>query len=245
MREFIRDYKLMAIRPRAGKTPLLKGRFEFRARHPDAGEVQDVFDLEIDVPATFPKTLPTVRETGNRIPRTQAYHVNQADWTLCLGSPLRLLVLLSESPSLTGFAEKCLVPYLFAVSQKLRTGAPLPFGELDHGAPGALADYQALFGLKSSEQALATLRLLGKKKRLANKQLCPCGCRVRLGRCTFRNRLPRLRELASRPWYRAQFQEITLMREAAASATTERDKTSSRSIVHANQKSDRCGSIFG
>lgn len=217
MREFIRDYKLMAIRPRAGKTPLLKGRFEFRAKHSEAGEVEDAFDLKIDVPPTFPKDLPTVTETGNRIPRTQTYHVNQTDWTLCLGSPLRLLVLLSEKPSLTSFAEKCLVPYLFAISQKLSRGVPLPFGQLDHGAPGALADYQALFGLKSAEQALATLRVLGQKKRLANKQPCPCGCRLRLGRCPFRNRLPRYRALASRPWFRAQFQEMTRMREVAAS----------------------------
>jgi hypothetical protein len=218
MRDFVRDYKLMAIRPRPGKTPLLKGRFEFSARHPEAGEVEDAFDLEIDVPSTFPGTLPTVTETGNKIPRTLAFHVNQTDGTLCLGSPLRLLVLLSKSPSLTGFADKCLVPYLFAVSKKLETGAPLPFGELDHGAPGALADYQALFGLKSPEQALAALRLLGKKKRVANKHPCPCGCRVRLGRCAFRNRLLPFRALANRPWYRAQFQEMTLMREAAASA---------------------------
>lgn len=217
MREFIRDYKLMAIRPRAGKTPLLKGRFEFSAKHPEAGEVEDAFDLEIDVPATFPRDLPTVIETGNRIPRTETYHVNRTDWTLCLGSPLRLLVLLSEKPSLTGFAEKCLVPYLFAISQKLSSGVPLPFGQLDHGAPGALADYQTLFGLKSAEQALATLRVLGQKKRRANKHPCPCGCRLRLGSCPFRNRLPRYRALASRPWFRAQFQEMTRMLDAAAS----------------------------
>src|SRR5438477_6571970 len=102
MRDFVRDYKLMAIRPRPGKTPLRTGRFEFRARHPEAGEVEDAFDLEIDVPDTFPRELPTVIETGNKIPRTRAYHVNQNDGTLCLGSPLRLLRLLSENPSLTG-----------------------------------------------------------------------------------------------------------------------------------------------
>jgi hypothetical protein len=70
MREFIRDYKLMAIRPRAGNTPLLKGRFEFSARNPEFGEIEDAFDLEIDVPRSFPRDLPTVTETGKRIPRT-------------------------------------------------------------------------------------------------------------------------------------------------------------------------------
>ena len=199
----------MAIRPRPGRMPLLRGRFEFNAQHPDVGEVDDAFDLEIDVPRSFPRELPVVIETGGRIPRTAHYHVNQLDGSLCLGSPLRLLLLLSEKPSLVGFAETCLIPYLFAISRKLRTGAPLPFGELDHGAPGALADYKTLFGVPTAARALETLRLLGKKKRIANKLHCPCGCGLRLGKCSFRNRLPRFRALASRPWYRAQFQHMS------------------------------------
>jgi len=209
MREFVRDYDLMAIRPRPGKMPLLKGRFAFVARHPDIGELNDAFDLEIDVPVNFPRELPKVTETGNRIPRTRFYHVNQHDHSLCLGSPLRLRFLLAEKPSLLGFAEKCLVPYLAGISHKLSTGKPLPFGELEHGAPGALADYQLLFGLKTPEQALATLQLLGKKKRIANKLPCPCGCRLRLGRCVFRDRLRHFRALANRPWYRVQYQEMS------------------------------------
>ncbi len=208
MREFVRDYELMAIRPRAGNTPLLKGRFAFIACHPDTGEIKDAFDLEIDVPKNFPRELPTVTEVGGRIPPTKPYHVNQYDYSLCLGSPLRLRLLLSAKPSLVGFAETCLVPYLSGISYKLKTGKALPFGELDHGFPGVFADYQVLFGLKSPEQVLATLRVLGKKKRIANKLPCPCGCRLRLGRCLFRMKLIPFRALANRPWYRLQFQEM-------------------------------------
>jgi hypothetical protein len=214
MRDFIRDYKLMAIRPRRGKAPLLKGRFDFHAHHPQLGEVEDSFDIEIDVPETFPKALPVVTETAKKIPRDQAFHVNSDD-TLCLGSPLRLLLLVSENPTLTGFAEKCLVPYLFAVSLKLKTGEDLAFGELAHGAPGALDDYVSLFGLKAHDEALQVLLLLGKKKRIANKQRCPCGCRLRLGKCKFNCRLAPFRNLASRSWYREQHQDMLLMLEFA------------------------------
>ena len=209
MRDFVRDYDLMAIRPRTGTTPLLKGRFAFIAHHPQIGEIEDAFDLEIDVPPNFPRELPRVIETGSRIPRTGFYHVNQRDRSLCLGSPLRLRVLLASKPSLVGFAETCLVPFLAGVSYKLKTGKPLPFGELNHGAPGALNDYQVLFEVETPDQALAALRLLGKKKRIANKLPCPCGCGVRLGRCGFRDRLIRFRALANRPWYRLQFQEMS------------------------------------
>lgn len=54
LREFLRDYPLMAPRPRPGQTPLLTGRFAFIARHPGTDEIDDAFDLEIDVPAAFP-----------------------------------------------------------------------------------------------------------------------------------------------------------------------------------------------
>lgn len=194
----------MAVRPRPGVALRIKGCFRFIGIHSEAGEVEDEFDLEIDVPSQFPKELPTVTETGGRIPHEEGFHVNRTDGTLCLGSPLKLRLLLSPNPTLTGFAENCIVPYLFAISQKLKTGVALPFGELAHGAPGALDDYQELFGLDSPQKALVALAVLGEKIRVANKRLCPCGCRRRLGKCYFRARLHPFRKLAKLRWYRAQ-----------------------------------------
>lgn len=207
--DFLRAYPLMSFRPRPGRPFLVRGCFRFRAQHADAGEVEDAFDLEIDIPSTFPKDIPKVTETAGRIPRTSGYHVNQTDGTLCLGSPLRLLSLLSTAPTLCGFSEKCLVPYLFAVSQRLRTGLLFPFGELDHGSEGALWDYQGLFGFDTPDKARMTIYLLGLKKRIANKHPCPCGCRRRLGRCQFNRKLSGFRKLASRHWFRTQYLSIS------------------------------------
>src|SRR5205823_1562005 len=120
-----------------------------------------------------------------RIPRTGEYHVNTSDNTLCLGSPLSLLLKLSKKPTIDGFAESCLVPYLFAISRKLKNGGPLPFGELAHGRKGLRDDYAFLFGLRQPQNVGRVLQLLGMKKRRANKLPCPCGCRKRLGRCRF------------------------------------------------------------
>lgn len=209
LREFLRDYPLMAPRPRPGQAPLLVGRFAFVARHPDTGEIDDAFDLEIEVPAAFPKDLPKVTEIGSRIPRDGEHHVNATDDTLCLGSPLSLLLKLSRNPTLNGFAETCLVPYLHAVSYKLRHRGPFPFGELAHGAPGVLADYMILFGLQDVEHVRDAVHLLGIKKRHANKLRCPCRCGLRLGRCKLNSRLKNFRSLASRGWYRAHFAALT------------------------------------
>lgn len=204
LREFLRGYPKMAIRPSTGESLRLKGSFEFAAHHAKEGDLQDSFVLEIIVPCAFPKALPSVTETGGKIPRIPEYHVNQTDHTLCLGSPLSLLLKLSKKPSLDGFAENCLVPYLFAISRKLKTGGPLPFGELDHGVDGLFADYMQLFGLKSREQLICAFRLLGMKKRRANKLPCPCGCGIRLGRCKYNFRLREFRKIASRTWFRSR-----------------------------------------
>lgn len=203
--EFRRDYPLMALRPRAGDRRIIKGQFRFIAVHAEAGKVEDSFDLDIHVPRAFPRELPKVVEIGGRIPRTGGFHINQFDGSLCLGSPVHLLLKLSSAPTLCGFAEKCLVPYLFAISQKLNRNADFPFGELAHGAEGALADYQCLFGLESKLQALSALALLATKKRVANKRLCPCGCGKRLGKCAFNTRIRSYRALANRAWFLKEF----------------------------------------
>lgn len=202
--DFLRDFPSMARRPpRVGNAVGLKGVFAFTAKSNEHGELTDRYELRIDVPRGFPKALPIVMELGGKIPRRDGFHIN-SDNTLCLGSPLRLLVKLATAPTLLGFADTCLVPFLFAISYKLRHGGPLLFDELAHGIPGMLADYMDLFRLAAQAQVVKTLKLLGMKKRLANKQQCPCGCSLRLGRCTFNRRIAPFRELTSRSLYRAQ-----------------------------------------
>ena len=62
-------------------------------------EIIDSFELIIIVPTSFPRELPKVTEIANRIPRDGNHHVNP-DGTLCLGSPLRLLSLISGNPDI-------------------------------------------------------------------------------------------------------------------------------------------------
>jgi len=205
--EFLRDYPAMAIRPSSGNGITLKGRLAFNANHLNHEDITDSYNLTISVPLTFPQSLPTVIETGGRIPRCGEYHVN-ADGTLCLGSPIRLLWLISKKPSLSGFAERCLVPFLYAVSKKLRHGGHFLFDELAHGTPGKLNDYIDLFQVKGRDQVLSVLKMLGMKKRQANKLSCPCGCGLNLGKCKFNTRLVEFRRLAPRPWFKAENERV-------------------------------------
>jgi hypothetical protein len=191
----------MGLLPITGSALVIEGEFQFSAAAKDRVEITDSYRLRITVPDEFPADLPTVIELRSRIPRNGEFHVN-SDGSLCLGSPLRLLLKLSKQPTLPGFASHCLVPYLYAISHKLRFGGQLPFSELKHGRPGELEDYMELFSLKRPEQAQRAIRLLGTKKRLANKAPCPCDCGQRLGRCSFNKKLRKIRQLASRSWFR-------------------------------------------
>ena len=203
IQEFLQEYPGMAIRSTQGGSILtLAGTFDFSAKSGESEEVTDSYRLLISVPDCFPRDIPEVKEIENKIPRNGEYHVNSDD-TLCLGSRLRLLLQISLRPTLSGFAEVCLVPYLYAVSYKIKFGGKFLFSELQHGIPGELYDYVDLFGLKEPEQVSAVLRLLAMKKRLANKYPCPCGCGRRLGKCTFNDKLKGFRDLADRNWFKS------------------------------------------
>lgn len=208
--QFIRDYPEMSIAPSHGSVTVLRGVFSFIARSNGGIEISDSYHLHIVVPTAFPREIPKVTEVGRKIPRDGNHHVNKDDNTLCLGSPIRLLKLVSEKPNLIGFTERCLVPYLYAISYKLQNEAGFPFGELAHGGQGVVDDYLNLFGLSSQEQVILTLESLGRKRRIANKGLCPCGCGRRLGICKFNRKLSEYRSLASRSWFRSHGKEIEL-----------------------------------
>ena len=199
--QFLAEQPLMSIRPGSGAGLRVEGLFSFTAEALDHGRISDRFRLTIEIPPGFPRDAPAVVEHG-RIPRTPDFHVNP-DGTLCLGSPLRLLLILAAQPSLPAFSERCLVPYLYAASLKLSHGGGFAFGELAHGASGALEDVKCILGLRDTEQAKRALELLAMRKRRANKRGCPCGtCGRRLGKCRLNHRLRPLRRLAPRSWFR-------------------------------------------
>lgn len=207
IRQFLNDYPEMSIAPSRGAITILKGLFSFSARPNGGIEINDSYYLKIDVPMAFPQKIPVVTELDGKIPRDGSYHIN-ADSTLCLGSPMRLLQKISEKPSLVGFAEKCLVPYLYAISHKIRFKGDFAFNELAHGTQGIIDDYLNLFGLRNPKQVIKTLELLGKKRRIANKKPCPCECGLRLGKCKFHNKINKYRKMAYRSWFKKHYQEI-------------------------------------
>lgn len=197
--QFLADYPGMAVR--SGACLELTGSFGFCAVFAGNPEIADEYELRVVVPAVFPRDVPAVHELGGKISPVIEYHVNH-DGSLCLGSPLRLLRKIAAKPTLVGFAENCIVPYLYATSHKRIFGGPFVFGELEHYSPGAFADYRELFGVATVAQAEAAWRLLQLKEREAKDLPCPCGCGLKVGLCGFRRKLREFRGLADLEWFR-------------------------------------------
>lgn len=168
----------MVLRPGGDVRLRMVGDLAFRVPCGDSA-IEDTYELDLLVPRAFPRELPRVFERGGRVPAT--FHTNP-DGSLCLGSPLRLLRSLATQPTLIGFADRCLVPYLYAHTHKERTGK-LPWDDLAHGDVGLLQDYLKLFRARYADEVVAFLHFLAMRRRVANKLLCPCRSGRRLGRC--------------------------------------------------------------
>ncbi len=183
-----------------------EGELAFRAVMDGYDEIADAYELRWIIPGRFPIKEAQVFEIGGRI--ADDYHKFD-DKSLCLGSPIRIRKEMSEQPTLTGLVDRLIIPYLYNHSYQKRNG-DLPVGELGHGAPGLVGDYEKLFKLNGPQQCVEALQLLSMKKRVANKKPCPCGSYRRLGRCHCR-RLTPLRRLAPRNYF--QRQAVYLIKE--------------------------------
>ena len=180
---------------------VLEGNFKFQSKLDGYPPIDETYKLQIKIPSKYPHEMIEVYEMNSRIPKIDTFHINPNS-SFCLGSPFKLKMLLSNDISLNNFIKKCLIPYLYAISLKLNHNMNLVFGELEHGNDGLYQDYQEILGLKNKEEVKLTFILLAKKKRVANKKQCPCGCNQRLGKCDFRFKLYRIRKVISQSWFK-------------------------------------------
>lgn len=183
----------------------LVGDYRCRAGKKGQPAIDETYTLSIRFPPRYPDDIPVVTETGGRITRHQDFHTYK-DGSFCLGSDIRIKAIIRERPRLTEFADRILDPFLYSISCKIKFGA-FPYGELAHGEPGLIDDYEQLFGITGKKAVLGVLNALGKRKRIANKLACPCACGHRLGKCDFRFTIAEWRTLARRRWFRHHLKE--------------------------------------
>lgn len=110
----------------------------------DGRTYRDTYQVAISIPADYPDTVPTVKETAQAIPVDFHHFPKTGD--LCLATPVELLRVFAQDRSLSHFINRLLIPYLFSYTYYREQGQ-LPYGELSHGLLGLLEYYQEFFGV--------------------------------------------------------------------------------------------------
>lgn len=189
----------------------LAGEYYLKAQLAGSQLIERTYQLRLVCPKDYPSRLPLILDTEGYFPRNSEYHT-YSDGSFCLGSELKIKSILRNDHTFTAFFEKVVDRFLYAVSHRIEFGS-FPYGELKHGEEGLIDDYGEMFGLKGKLSVLRMLKALGKRKREANKLHCPCGCRLRLGKCNYRFKLNEFRNLERPRWFRRHLTESFSMIE--------------------------------
>lgn len=156
----------------------IRGELQFQAQFSNEDLINEIFSIELVVSDDYPTFPPVARELGGRIPHS--FHTF-TDGTLCLGAPVAVKRTFSKNPTLLGFVNTLIIPYLYSFSYKANNDT-LPFGELEHGTRGILNYYKDFFQVKSDGIVLELLYILAFNK-FRGHLVCPCKSGENLRKC--------------------------------------------------------------
>lgn len=123
--------------------------------------------------------LPRVKETAGRIERTYA-HIYQ-DGAFCLAIPIEERRTFFEQPSLLGFVNRLVIPYLYGYCYWKQYGR-YPFDEQEHGAEGIVQHYIDTLHLANELAVFAVVCFLFEHGYRGHHS-CPCGSGLRVRKC--------------------------------------------------------------
>jgi hypothetical protein len=123
--------------------------------------------------------MPRARETAGRIERSYT-HINQ-DGTLCLAVPIEERRIFFEQPSLLGFGDRLVIPYLYGYCHWKQYGRH-PFDEQEHGEEGIVQYYIDTLHLADELAALAVVCFLFEHGYRGHHP-CPCGSGLKVRNC--------------------------------------------------------------
>ena len=150
---------------------VVSGKLGFEASFEGLETISEDFDIEITVPKEFPHRSPRTREIGGRIESNYEHVFTNGN--LCLGIPIEVRRVICEEPTLLGYTENLVVPYLYGFCYWQRHGKH-PFGEADHGAQATLDYYVNLFNTSDPSVALSVVCFIYEFG-YQDHRLCPCG----------------------------------------------------------------------
>ncbi len=158
---------------------IVAGALPFDASADGLEVISESFEIELGVPNDFPESLPRVRETGGRIEAD--YKHRNPTGTLCLGVPVEQRRIFFEQPTLLGFVNRLVIPYLYGYCFFKKHGRH-PFDEAEHGHEGILRHYIESLCLRDDLAALRVVCFLLEFGYRGHHD-CPCGNGLKVRMC--------------------------------------------------------------
>lgn len=162
-----------------GSDTLLTGSLHFSASVEGKETITANYDVKISVPYSYPEDLPTVFPSVYSLDK-RFEHTNP-DGSFCLAVPLEERELFEIEPSLLGFINNLVVPFLYGYSYFLKYGEH-PFEEREHGNKGILNFYLERFKSRDARTVLTSLYKFAVHGYRAHEK-CPCGSGKKVLKC--------------------------------------------------------------
>ena len=150
----------------------------------EAAKVLDRYSIRINLPESYPESVPVVFEVGGRIPRTLDRHCFDGSGASCVLLPEERWKIWPKGSSLLRFIDGPVRNYFINQAVFERDGV-WPFGEWEHGFYGQKQYYRETFGTDDSAKVGKYFEYLA-AKRVKGHWGCPCGSGKRLRDCHMR-----------------------------------------------------------
>lgn len=180
--ELVAAYSGLKLARKKASTFIVWGELSFEGEY-EGATLNDNYKIQIVIGKDYPNAPPILKEVGGRIPE---YFHAFVDGRKCLGAPEEIRRKFDREPTLLGFVDNLVVPYLYSYSYWAKNGE-MPYGELAHGGEGILEHYAEYFQCGGNNRQIAALRflyILG-DERIRGHERCPCGSGRPVRTCHF------------------------------------------------------------
>lgn len=151
----------------------------------EEGGYWDSYEVSIIVPDDYPKSLPILVETSNKIERHIDWHMN-SNGVCCLSTQAKMFYDLGEDITLLKWLNEFAHPFLANHVYRVKTGH-YANKEFSHGNKGILEGWKEIIQLEDETQVLTYLEQMIGIKRLSLNQQCFCGSGKKYKRCYLLN----------------------------------------------------------
>lgn len=141
--------------------------------------VNEVFQIEIEIPKRYPFEIPNVREIENKIDHNYA-HVNKNGF-FCLAVDGEIIRHFNGNINIVDLIVKFIIPFFFSYKYYQRF-EKYPFGDRSHGEVGILESYAEYFGIDDLEIVYNFLKHAATQP-YVGRAACPCRSGKRVNQC--------------------------------------------------------------